>query len=135
MTFRKLSRKDLHTACELIGPEDGIDPRLDRPAAPAKVSNRKALQLCGQVQRTLATVLSGESGDDVLRDLLVESVVPFPTTVRLLVTVCRAATDSAVAEDDVLRRLDAARGRLRCEIARAVHRRKIPDLLFRVRMG
>jgi ribosome-binding factor A len=132
MTFRKVSRKDLLAACESIGPEDGTDPRLDRRAEPAKVANRKALQLCGQVAQTLALVLSGELGDDVLRDLFVESVVPFPTSVRLLVTVCRAGADPAVSDADVLRRLDRARGRLRCEIAAAVYRRKIPELLFRV---
>jgi ribosome-binding factor A len=133
MTFRRVSRKDLLAACDCIGPEDGIDPRLDRRAGPAKVANRKALQLCGQVSRTLALVLSGESGDDVLRDLLVESVVPFPTSARLLVTVCRTAVEPSVTEADVLWRLERARGRLRCEIAAAVHRRKIPDVLFRVR--
>jgi ribosome-binding factor A len=133
MTFRRVSRNDLLAACDRIGPEDGVDPRLDRRAEPAKVANRKALQLCGQVQRTLALVLSGDSGDDVLRDLLVESVVPFPTSARLLVTVCRPVAEPAVVAEEILRRLQRTRGRLRCEIAAAVHRRKIPDLLFRVR--
>ncbi len=133
MTFRRVSRKDLLAACAAIGPEDGIDPRLEHRAAPAKVANRKALQVCGQVQQTLALVLSGESGDDVLRDLLVESVVPYPTAVRLLVTVTRAAADASIPDADVLRRLEAARGRLRWEIAAVVNRRKIPDLVFRLR--
>ena len=133
MSFRRVSRKDLLAACASIGPEDGIDPRLTRRAEPAKVANRKALQLCGQVAQTLALVLSGETGDDVLRDLHVESVVPFPTTARLLVTVYRAVADPSVTDDDLLRRLAGARGMLRCEVAATVNRRKIPDLVFRVR--
>jgi ribosome-binding factor A len=134
MTFRKVSRRDLLAGCDAIGPEDGVDPRLSRRAEPAKVANRKALQLCGQVQRTLALVLCGESGDDVLRDLLVESVVPFPTAARLLVTVYRAVQEPSVTDAEILQRLERARGRLRCEVAAAVHRRKIPELLFRVRI-
>jgi ribosome-binding factor A len=135
MPFRRISQRHLLAACESIGPEDGVDPRLSRRAAPAKVANRKALQLCGQVQRTLALVLSGESGDDVLRDLLVESVVPFPTSGRLLVTVYSATVEPAVPDAEILGRLERARGRLRCEIAAVVHRRKIPDLVFRLRLA
>jgi ribosome-binding factor A len=130
MTFRRVSRQDLLSACSGIGPDDGLDPRYDRPAEPRKVPNRKALQLCGQVADTLALVL-GECGDDVLRDLRVVSVKPAPTSVRLLVTVARTA--GATEEvDQIAGRLEGARGKLRSEIAAAVHRRKAPDLMFRV---
>jgi ribosome-binding factor A len=133
MTFRRVSSKDLSSACESAGPEDGLDPRYDRPAEPRKVPNRKALQLCGQVADALALVL-GECGDDVLRDLRVVSVKPAPTSVRLLVSVARAA---GAAEDaaQIVGRLERARGKLRSEIAAAVHRRKAPDLMFRVVEG
>lgn len=130
MTFRRVSRKDFPAACDSTGPEDGLDPRYDRPTDPRKVPNRKALQLCGQVADTLALVLA-ECGDDVLRDLVVVSVRPAPTSVRLLVTVARGA---GVAEDaaQIAGRLEGARGKLRSEVAAAVHRRKAPDLTFRV---
>jgi ribosome-binding factor A len=127
MTFRRVSRKDVLSACDAVGPDDGLDPLYDRPAQPRKVPNRKALQLCGQVADTLALVL-GECGDDVLRDLRVVSVTPAPNAARLLVTVARAA---GMAED-VAGCLERARGKLRSEIAAAVHRRKAPDLTFRV---
>jgi ribosome-binding factor A len=128
MAFRKVSQKDLRSGCSEVGPQDGEDPRYDRPEGPVKVPNRKALLLCGQIQQTLADVLAG-CADDLLRDLLVESVVPFPTSVRLLVTV-RKPDDSDAAT--VSAHLEGARGLLRSEVATAVHRRKTPDLLFRV---
>jgi ribosome-binding factor A len=134
MAFRGRSRKDLLSACASIGPEDGVDPRLHCRAPSAKVVNRKALQLCGQVARTLASVLAGESGDDVLRDLLVESVVPAPNASRLLVTVSRTVDEPPLEIGMILRRLDQARGWLRSEIASVVNRRKIPDLTFHVRI-
>jgi ribosome-binding factor A len=119
------------SSCSDPGPDDGQDPRLDGRGGPRKVANRKALQLCSQAARTLAEVLAGECADRVLRDLVVESVSPAPNSSRLLVTVSLAP--SAVAEaSQVLDRLERARGRLRSEVAAAVHRRKAPDLTFRV---
>ena len=128
MTTRKFPRNDLLSSCAAVGSQDGQDPRYDRPDEPVKVGNRKALLLCGQVQQTLADVLAG-CADDVLRDLLVESVVPFTTAVRLLVTVRKPADLDAAT---VSAHLERARGLLRSEVAAAIHRRKTPDLLFRV---
>jgi ribosome-binding factor A len=126
MPFRKVSRRDLLRACAEAGPGDGLDPRYDRPDSPHKVANRKAVQLSGQVADTLALVLAGDA-DDVLRDLLVVAVTPAPNSSRLLVTV------AADADPDAVRgRLDRARARLRGEIASAIHRRRVPDLTFRV---
>ena len=68
------------------------DPRYDRPDGPSKVKNRKALQLCGQVAETLSLVFD-DSGDATLQNLLVQSVVPWPTSARVLVTVIPAIAD------------------------------------------
>ncbi len=86
---------------------------------------RKALQLCRQVQRELTFVL-GDSPDDVLRGLLVESVDPAPTASRLLVSV-----SSQEPTQVVLVALQRASGLLRSEIAGAIHRKRVPELLFR----
>jgi ribosome-binding factor A len=91
------------------------------------VPNRKALQLCAQVAQTLASVFA-ECSDDVLRDLTVQSVVPAPNASRLLVTV-----EPALARTDLLaEHLHRARGRLRGEVAAAINRRRMPDLVFRI---
>jgi ribosome-binding factor A len=92
-------------------------------AGPVKVPNCKAVQLCGQVTQVLVDALAC-SADDVLRDLLVEAVVPAPSSARLLVTVRKPPE---VAAATVLARLEGARGWLRGEVAGAVHRRKTPD--------
>lgn len=132
MPLRKVSRKDLLAGCAETGPDDGLDPRYDRPDTSAKVTNRKALQLCGQVAETLAYVLAGETGDDVLRHLMVESVVPAPNTSRLLVSVSPSAAAPDVDLDAIRRRLDQVRGWLRGEVAAAIHRRRVPELTFRI---
>jgi ribosome-binding factor A len=47
------------------------------------------------------------------------------------VTVAPAVADG-FDENQVAGHLEAARTRLRSEVANAVHRRKVPDLLFRI---
>ena len=81
--------------------------------------------------RTLALVLDGESGDPVLRDLLVASVVPAPNSSRLLVTVSPAPGADDLDQATVAGHLERARGWLRSEVAGAINRRKAPDLAFR----
>jgi ribosome-binding factor A len=113
-----------------VGPDDGLDSRYDRRGG-RPVGKRKALQLCREVERTLSAVLSGECDDDLLRELIVLSVVPAPNAVRLLVSVSLPAS-AGVPVEEAQRRLLGVAGRLRSEVAAAVSRRKAPELAFRV---
>jgi ribosome-binding factor A len=131
MVIRKISRRELLASCSDPGHEDGRDPRYDR-RSPERRAGRKCLQLCAQVARTLAEVLTGECGDDLLRDLAVESVAPAPNAGRLLVTVSLTPPVEPGLADQVAGRLERVRGRLRAEVAAAVHRRRVPDLVFRI---
>jgi hypothetical protein len=131
MVIRKISRRELLASCSNPGPNDGRDPRYDR-LTPERRAGRKCLQLCGQVARTLAGVLAGECADEFLRDLVVEFVVPAPNAGRLLVTVSLAPSADPGMADCAAERLERARGRLRAEVATAVHRRRVPDLVFRL---
>ena len=71
-----------------------------------------------------------ECGDEVLRNLGVAAVDPAPDSSRLLVTVysLEGSTDPEV----VVERLRRAYGLLRGEVAAAIHRRKVPELTFRI---
>jgi ribosome-binding factor A len=96
--------------------------------APAPESQRrKALQLCRQVEEALHWVL-GADRDEMLQGLQIVSVEPAPSAARLLVTVRAEGADLATA----LEHLQRATGRLRCEIAASIHRRRTPELAFRV---
>jgi|SRR5579871_5409595 len=97
-------------------------------AQPQRRFDRKALQLCRQVSRTLNYTLS-ECGDRVLSDLYVESVEPAPDATRLLITVM--TSDPSRGPADILAHLYQASGRLRAEIATDIHRKKVPELTFR----
>lgn len=103
-------------------------PGPQRPHRP----DRKTLQLCSQVQRTLDLVLSGDLDDDRLRDLYVAQVTPAPDATRLLVTVAPLGFAKDFRPDLVMTRLAECSGKMRSELARAVNRKKTPDLMFRV---
>jgi ribosome-binding factor A len=135
MKRRKASRKDLLSSCSEIGPYDNVDPRTFFRERSGKITNRKALQLCSEVAKTLSFALAWGTGDDLLGLLQVESVAPAPDSTRLLVTV--SLTESAASDvqsRQVLGRLRQATGRLRALVAAAIHRRRVPDLTFRLAM-
>jgi ribosome-binding factor A len=128
---RRFSQKPMPSLAADRGPEDGIDPRLLPRQHAGKVTNRKALQVCREVERTLGLLLAGVCADDVLRELLVQSVVPAPDSTRLLVTLAFSGTPTTTV-GEVLARLQEAHGFLRSEVAAALHRRKAPELTFQV---
>src|SRR5438105_581873 len=80
----KLNWHEMQSLAGDLGPDDGLDPRAIIAHEPRPRSNRKTLQLCVAVQRTLNAVLAGECGDKLLREVVVVSVVPAPHAARLL---------------------------------------------------
>ena len=98
---------------------------------PDRQAGRKALQLCGQVRDALGVILPGLA-DEVLQNLTVVSVVPAPHAGRLLATVAVPTPADAADRTAAAEHLDRAAGRIRREIAAAVHRRKAPELAFEV---
>jgi ribosome-binding factor A len=93
-------------------------------------TDRKTLQLCGQIADTLNYVLSGELDDDLLRNLYVESVRPAPDASRLLVSVAPLDVADANRADQILQKLLIYAPRIRSEVAQSIHRRKTPELSF-----
>ena len=105
--------------------------RFFEKSAARKRSDHKARQLCRQVFRTLTNALAG-FGDDLLQDVVVDSVEPAPDASRLMVRVYTSAHQPDVSPADVLRRLHQAQGRLRSEVAAAIVRKRAPELSFHV---
>lgn len=90
-------------------------------------NTNKTMQMCRQVQRRLDLALGGALDDPVLQGLWVHGVIPEPGGRALLVEV---VVDDPTRADDVRRHLDAASGRLRSEVAAAIHRKRTPQLHF-----
>lgn len=116
------------------GPEDGSDPKRfhDRRSwADPRRPGRKARQLCHQVADALRVILPG-LGNEVLQNLLVVSVEPAPHSGRLQVTVAGPGPTDVTDRNATAEHLVHATGRIRSEVAFAVHRRKAPELVFEV---
>ncbi|MDD9940874.1 MAG: ribosome-binding factor A [Myxococcales bacterium] len=111
---------------------DRTDADLFFGESTKKQHKRKDYQLCGQVQRALSEALLADFGDEVLNQLWVVQVDPAPTASRLLVWV---AGPPGVAADVILERLQRVSGALRTEVAAAIHRKRVPHLLFAIHAG
>ena len=94
--------------------------------------DNKLGQMCRQVQRTISLSLSGECHDEVLNELCVHSVIPAPDAGRLLVQVYFPNPRAAVSLVDLLRRLEDVTAWLRREVARAIVRKRAPELAFQL---
>jgi ribosome-binding factor A len=105
------------------------DPSLYFGGSSGRKNDWKDRRLCRQVLEAVQTGLSGQCGDDVLQSLWVSSVVPAPDASRLAVTVVPPEGGNPA---EALARLEGARGLLRAIVASAIHRKRVPELLFRV---
>lgn len=100
----------------------------------SRKTNWKALQLCKQVEHAASLALAIECESDALAGAFVASVEPAPDAGRLRIVVCLAAAVSA--EGMVEARAALARGAasVRAEVARSIHRKRVPEIVFELRL-
>ena len=133
MTLDKRTREQLLAHCGRLHDDDGVDPReFFKSSRPRNKTDYKAKQLCGQIRDTLSLVLAGEFDDEILHNLYVVSVEPAPDASQLAVTLRAEPSEGDVDAQDVLNRLARVAGRLRCEVAASITRKRVPRLMFRV---
>jgi len=124
---RKPVKSSVEQLCSAAWAEDGVDPRYDQRGQAPRPTGRKALQLCAQVKEALEAALAADCGDSLLQELNVATVQPAPNSARLLVMV-RPPAD--VGASQVMEHLSRAAGKLRCEVAASICRKKVPELAF-----
>ena len=94
------------------------DGRDSHDRRSARKQNYKAQMLCRQVQRVLSLSLT---------EVSVVDVTPGPDSSRLIVHV---VIPRGLAVEEVLARLSEATPSLRAEVARAITRKRAPELAF-----
>jgi ribosome-binding factor A len=129
MKRKQSSQMRRQALCSELGPEDGIDPRNLLRETARKKGGRKTLQLCGQVAEALNYAFAAICNDDVLRELGVLAVQPAPNESRLLVTV-GPMLPGPCDPTQILAHVQQTLGKLRSEVAAAIHRKKVPELAF-----
>ena len=131
MTLSQRMREQMLAHCGEIHDDDGVDPReFFKTRKPRDKNNRKATQLCAQVAETLGLVLAGDFDDELLQNLQVVSVDPAPDASHLSVTLRADVPTGRVEAQQVLDRLAMVAGKLRCEVAAAITRKRAPRLVF-----
>jgi len=91
--------------------------------------HHKDLQLCRQVFDALTYALA-ELDDALIDELALASVVPAPSSARVLVTL--VATRDDIDPDVALDRVRELADELREEVAAEVTRKRVPELVFRI---
>ncbi|WP_143140560.1 ribosome-binding factor A [Nannocystis exedens] len=109
-----------------------VDPAALFGAALPAQARRKLDQLSRQVEERLALVLVGEIDDPHVSSLTLLGVEPEPGSGNLVVVLALPAGAGGGEAQLVMRRLDALRPYLRAEIAGAIHRKRTPNLVFRL---
>jgi ribosome-binding factor A len=126
---RRFSQKPPEQVAADRGPEDGMDPKEFFRKSSARGPGRKVMQLCSQVQESLYWILGSQCGDESLALLQVLSVEPAPDSTRLLVTL---KLSDGMTMSEALERLQEASKAIRSEVANSIHRKKAPDLVYRL---
>lgn len=126
--FERVNSQSLDPTCGRVSARV-----IHRSSAPIhKKSGRKAMQLCRQVRRAVEHALGSRPLIDQLPDCLVVAVLPAPHTAQLLIQVAVAPQLALDQAEEMLGVLRAATGAIRSEVARSIHRRKTPSLLFQI---
>jgi ribosome-binding factor A len=120
---------------DVVCPDAEPDPGRFFGDEPVSRKRRwKVQQLCKQVERAAAVTLS-ECGGDELREAWVVSVEPAPDASRLRVTVVLGPTQGIDDVDAARAALVSAAPAFRDEVARSIHRKRVPEIVFEVGLG
>jgi ribosome-binding factor A len=100
----------------------------------AEKKNWKTEQLCRQVERAVAMVVA-ESAEDALLGAAVAFVEPWPDAARLRITVVLGAGTPTEQVQAARQALTRAAGMFRVEVARSIHRKRVPEIAFQVMLA
>ena len=103
-----------------------------RHSSPGR-NGHKLAQLCAQVEEAVSYAFA-TGNDPLLNDLRVVAVRPVRGAALLEVEVATQETEG-LDPDQLLAKLERAKGYLRSEIANGIHRKRCPDLCFSIAPG
>ncbi len=125
-------RKKWAPSAEELGLDAGVDPKLFFHAREDRKINYKAQQVSKEVERTLSFILNSNKAGEILQSLNLLYVEPLPNSSHLIVVVSPGYSETSLSEREILEALQNASGWIRKEIGYSLHRRRVPELSFRV---
>ncbi len=134
MSFHKTTRGRKPRRGGDVWPGEDHSPEQYFGEPDRRKKNWKTEQLCKQVEHAVA-MLVGELADDVLLGAAVASVEPWPDAARLRIAVVLAPDTAQERVQEAHEALTRASGMFRAEIARSIHRKRVPEIAFQVMVG
>lgn len=135
MSSRKARKRRLPRTGE-VWADDEVDPGVFFGATErSRKANFKALQLCKQVERAASMTLAGEYESEALAGAVVASVEPAPDAARLRVVVVMASGRSLDCLYEARAALAGLTAAVRAEVARSIHRKRVPEIVFELRLA
>lgn len=135
MSIRKMRRRSLPQAGEEYPGDEAAVSRFFGDGEKSRNRTWKVLQLCKQVERAATLALEGEWVGDALLGAAVAAVEPAPNAGRLRVVVVLAPEKGVDEVERARAMLAELRATFRSEVARAIHRKRVPEIVFDVRLG
>jgi len=134
VSFQKATRRRRPRRGGDVWPREDQSPEQYFGEPDRRKKNWKTEQLCKQVEHAVA-MLVGELADDVLLGAAVASVEPWPDAARLRITVVLVSGKAQENTQEAHEALTRAAGVFRAEIARSIHRKRVPEIAFQVLGG
>lgn len=129
-TLRRLS-SDIQDHCQSLHEDDGVDPRRYFRSKGSDEAGSKNRRFCGHIAKTLNVILAS-SGNPVLARLFVVDVLPAPNLRRLEVVIDATQVETGVTGEAIKIELHGGAHYLRSEVGRAIMRKYVPELFFRL---
>jgi len=124
---------------DLLYQKDKKDQKVDPLNLEDHISHsqycNKDNMLCKEIETELMILFSGAMEDERFQGIAVSSVEPASGITSVLVKVYPLYEEDMLDPETILDWLNSAKKYLRSEIARAINRRKVPDLFFSVVSG
>jgi len=121
---------------EDVYPDDEADPRrFFGDADRFSRGNWKLRQLCKQVERAATLTLMSVCESDSLLGASVAAVEPAPDSGRLMVTVVLGLGKGGEVTTEAKAALLRSTAAFREEVARSIHRKRVPEVVFDVRLA
>lgn len=135
MSIRRMRKRGLPPTGEVYPGDEADVSRFFGDGEKSRKGNWKVLQLCKQVERAATFALEGEWVGDALLGAAVASVEPAPDASRLRVVVVLAPARGTFDVEDATAALTGLRARFRADVARSIHRKRVSEIVFDVRLG
>ena len=135
MSTRRMRKRGFPQTDEVCPGDEADVSRFFGDGEKSRKRNWKVMQLCKQVERAATLALEGESVGDALLGAAVASVEPAPDAGRLRVVVVLAPARGMDDVEHARAVLLGLTSRFRAEVARSIHRKRVPEIVFDARLG